>query len=115
MTEGKEDTQEGAKEKEVKTITSEFEGYGKFTVRGLKAGEKLKIQDKAMTVDQENQKMDLNLFESVSKEIQTVLVDSPKGPHPPIPYITELPSGIVDSLRVDIVALSTPSKKTLKN
>ncbi len=113
----KEDIQADAevKKTKVKTITREFEGYGRFTVRGSLGGEKIKIQSDATVVDTTAHSVDVDGVKSALGEIDVCLLDSPKGPHPGIPYLAELLSGVMEALHKDIKSLSTPKSKIIKN
>lgn len=98
-----------------KTKTRNFVDYGKFTVRGAKAGEKLDIQSKYMTVDPRTRTLDMDAKKVALSELSMCLVDSPEGPHPKIEYLENLMSGIIETLTTDIKELSTPTEVVSKN
>lgn len=104
--------QEAVKEK---TITREFEEYGRFKVRGIKAGERMKIQSECMNVNTRTNEMEVDAKTLGIKELQTCLLDSPEGEHPPTLYLEALPSGLVEDLAKDIKRLSSPDSKIIKN
>jgi hypothetical protein len=114
------DEKEGQKKKELgfenKTVTREFEGFGRFTTRGITAGENLQIQSDGMAINPQTREAVIDAKGISIRKLQTCLVQSPEGPHPPTIWLEKLPSGIVDVLvKTDIEGLSTPSSTLIKN
>lgn len=110
--EEKENAQAELKEE---NITREFVGYGKFTVRGIKAGESLDIQSKAMTVNPNTKSVDVDAKAVQIGELKACIIESPKGDNPDKNYLENLPKGIVEVLAGDIKSLSTPESVIVKN
>ena len=108
-------TEEKSQAAKEETITREFKGIGKFTVRPLKTGERLKIQSDAMTVNQRTGEMDIDAKAASLKELQACLVESPEGPKPPLPYLENLLCGMVEVLSKDVKKLSNPESDVIKN
>jgi len=98
-----------------KTLTVNFDGFGKFVLKGHKMGDNLDLQDKHTKINSRTGEASIDTRMASLERLSNSIVDCPKGPRPDVKWLADLPVGIGSVLLVQIEELITVPYTVEKN